>query len=90
MTQTLLAAQQAPTLHTIIMVENTLRSADSCVSVAELKRRLPRQVNHNALKTILLYLEESGKIAVSMRGITWVHPPSRALREAIRKGTRHA
>lgn len=79
----------SPTLNTVLMVENVLRNADeSVISVAELKRLLPKQVNHNTLKGILEYLEESNKIAVTMRGITWVHNPNPQLRKAIEKGLR--
>jgi hypothetical protein len=69
------------------MVENTLQNMDeSVVSLAELKRYLPRQVNHNTLKTILEYLEESNKIAVSIRGITWIFNSNRNLNKAISRG----
>ncbi|MDK2826990.1 MAG: hypothetical protein PWQ44_2170 [Methanolobus sp.] len=75
---------RSPTLNTIKMVENTLQNMDeSVVSLAELKRYLPRQVNHNTLKTILEYLEESNKIAVSIRGITWIFNSNRNLNKAI-------
>ncbi len=77
----------SPTLNTVIMVENTLKdSDDSVISVAELKRRLPKQVNHNVLMTILRYLEESNKIAVSLKGITWIHNDDPRLRKAISTG----
>ncbi|SDF25268.1 hypothetical protein SAMN04488589_0125 [Methanolobus vulcani] len=78
---------RSPTLNTIKMVENTLQNMDeSVVSLAELKRYLPRQVNHNTLKTILEYLEESNKIAVSIRGITWIFNSNRNLNKAISRG----
>ncbi|MFH1224511.1 MAG: hypothetical protein V1676_01780 [Candidatus Diapherotrites archaeon] len=74
-----------PTLNTVIMVENTLRKLnESIVTVAELKRKLPKQVNHNTLMVILRYLEESNKIAVSLRGITWIYNPN--LRAAVARG----
>ncbi|MEI6058189.1 MAG: hypothetical protein WCP89_00270 [archaeon] len=77
-----------PTLNTVIMVEDTIKkSNDSVISVAELKRKLPRQVNHNTLMVILEYLERSGKIAVGLRGVSWVYTDSKVLRELIRKGT---
>lgn len=76
-----------PTLNTVIMVEEVLKNIDeSVISVAELKRKLPRQVNHNTLMVILYYLEESNKILVGLKGITWIHNPSRKLREAIKRG----
>lgn len=78
---------RSPTLNTIIMVENTLQTMDeSVVSLAELKRHLPRQVNHNTLKIILEYLEESNKIAVSIKGISWVYNRNRNLNKAISNG----
>ena len=77
----------SPTLNTIIMVESILRDMDeSLISVAELKRRLPRQVNHNTLKTILIYLEESNKIAVTMKGITWIFDRDPRLAQSISEG----
>lgn len=76
-----------PTLNTVIMVEDTLKKmGGSVMTVAELKRKLPKQVNHNTLMLILRYLEESNKIFVSMKGITWIHNPSLKLRKAIAEG----
>lgn len=79
--------EQAPNLNTVIMVENTLKNMnESVITVAELKRKLPRQVNHNTLKIILEYLEVSNKIVVTMRGITWIHNPNPNLQKAIAEG----
>ncbi|MCD4760165.1 hypothetical protein K8R33_04735 [archaeon] len=66
--------EHSPTLNTVIMVEETLKdSENSVITIAELKRKLPRQVNHNTLKLILSYLEISNKIFVTIKGITWIH-----------------
>ena len=79
--------KHAPTLNTVIMVEETLKNMEeSIVTIAELKRKLPKKVNHNTLKLILEYLEESNKIAVSIRGITWIYNPGPKLRKAIKEG----
>ncbi len=79
--------EHSPTLNTVIMVENTLRNMEeSVISIAELKRKLPKQINHNTLKIILMYLEESNKIAVTIKGITWIHNPNPSLRKAISRG----
>ncbi len=79
--------EHSPTLNTVLMVEDTLKSMDeSVVTVAELKRKLPKQVNHNTLKVILQYLEESNKIAVSLKGITWIANSNTNLRRAIATG----
>ncbi len=79
--------EHSPTLNTVLMVEDTLKSMeDSVITLPELKAKLPKQVNHNTLKIVLIYLEESNKIAVTMKGITWIHNTNPNLREAIKKG----
>jgi len=76
-----------PTLNTVIMVEDTLKNMDeSVISIAELKRRLPRQVNHITLMVILKYLERSNKIAVTLKGITWIENNNPNLKKAILQG----
>jgi hypothetical protein len=65
-----------PTLNTILMVEDVLKKSkekfkQEVVSIAELKKQLPRQVNHITLMTILEYLEKSKKIEVTLKGISW-------------------
>ncbi len=83
----MLELEHAPNLNTVLMVEEVLKSMDeSAITVADLKRKLPRQVNHTMLHVILEYLETSNKIAVSMRGITWVHNTNPNLRKAITEG----
>ncbi len=67
-------ANYTPTLNTLIMVEETLKNMQDADNIAELKRKLPRQVNHYTLMKILEYLEESKKIAVSIKGIKWIYP----------------
>ena len=76
-----------PTLNTVIMVEETLKKMNkSIISIAELKRKLPRQVNHITLMVILEYLERSNKIAVTLKGITWIENNNPNLKRAIMKG----
>ena len=79
--------EHSPTLNTVLMVENLLKTmSESVISMAEIKKRLPKKVNHNTLKVILEYLEESNKIAVTMKGITWIHNTSPNLKKAIARG----
>ncbi|MBS3163589.1 hypothetical protein J4427_02760 [Candidatus Woesearchaeota archaeon] len=76
-----------PTLNTVIMVEDALKNMDeSVISIAELKRKLPRQVNHITLMVILEYLERSNKIAVTLKGITWIENNNPNLKRAILNG----
>ena len=77
----------SPTLNTVLMVEHTLQNMnESVIKISELKRRLPKQINHNTLMIILTYLEVSNKIAVSLKGITWINNPNPSLRKAISEG----
>ncbi len=79
--------EHSPTLNTVLMVENTLKNMNKSVfKIADVKRKLPRQVNHNVLKTILEYLEHSNKIAVSIKGITWIFNENKKLKEDVSKG----
>jgi len=76
-----------PTLNTVIMVEETIKKMnESVVKIPEIKRNLPRQVNHNTLMLILQYLEYSNKIAVGLKGITWIHNTNLKLKKAISRG----
>ena len=79
--------EHSPTLNTVLMVEAAIKnSKNSVITIPEIKRTLPKQVNHKTLMVILEYLEESGKIAVTLKGITWVHNPNQNLRNAISRG----
>ena len=74
----------SPTLNTIMMVEAVLDdNAGTYLSIPELKKKLPRQVNHYTLMQILGYLEESNKISVSLKGITWTHQLSSKLKKGM-------
>jgi len=79
--------EHSPTLNTVLMVEKTMMDMDKSIfTVADLKKKLPKQVNHRTLMIILSYLEKSNKIHVSIKGITWIHNPSPRLRKEISKG----
>ena len=79
--------EHSPTLNTVLMVEETLKNMnDSLITVADLKRKLPKQVNHSTLMVILDYLEKSNKIFVSLKGISWIHNPNPNMKEAIKRG----
>jgi len=76
-----------PKLNTVIMVENTIKnSTESLMTIPELKRSLPKQINHNILKLILRYLEESNKILTTTNGITWIHNINKNLKQFIADG----
>lgn len=82
-----LVLEHAPNLNTVLMVEEILKEAGEVISLAELKRRLPRKVMHQTLLTILDYLQMSGKIIIGTKGILWVFAERKELDELIKRGT---
>ncbi|MBI4016885.1 MAG: hypothetical protein HY363_04290 [Candidatus Aenigmarchaeota archaeon] len=79
-----------PNLKTVLQVEKVLQEADTVISKNELKRRLPVQIMHQTLQVILEYLEESGKIMIGEKGITWIAQDSPRLKTLLEKGVRVA
>ena len=77
----------SPTLNTVFMVERTLKNSKELLTLAELKRRLPKQVMHQTLIQILDYLQLSGKIVIGTKGILWVFTERKELNELIKRGT---
>lgn len=69
------------------MVEKTLKEAGELITLAELKRKLPRKVMHQTLTQILDYLQISGKIIIGTKGILWVFTERKELDRLIEKGT---
>jgi hypothetical protein len=80
------AEQRSPTLNTVLMVEETLEKAEGVMSVAELRRKLPRQVMHQTLVAILDYLDFSGKITYHDNKVLWTFKHNSTLKDS--KGLR--
>ena len=76
----------SPTLNTVIMVENVLQEAKEIIKISELKRRLPKQVMHSTLIQILDYLQESGKILITTKGVVWIYRPPAELERIKQTG----
>ncbi|MEA3379179.1 MAG: hypothetical protein U9Q69_06125 [Nanoarchaeota archaeon] len=63
-----------PNLNTVLMVEDFLKKQRHMpISIAELRKKLPKQVMHQTLKIILEYLWKSGKIIYGPKGIQWIY-----------------
>lgn len=77
----------SPTLNTVLMVEDVLKEVGEVITVAELKRRLPRKVMHQTLLQVLDYLQMSGKILIGTKGILWIFTERKELQELIKRGT---
>ena len=85
--QILEKAIHSPTLNTVLMVEKTLKDVGQVITLAELKRKLPKKVMHQTLVTILDYLQISGKIIIGTKGILWVYAEKKELDELMKRGT---
>tara|TARA_B100000315_G_scaffold134931_1_gene124309 strand:+ start:306 stop:569 length:264 start_codon:yes stop_codon:yes gene_type:complete len=79
-----------PNLKTVLTVEKVIQEADTIVSKNELKRMLPTQIMHQTLNLILEYLEESGKIIIGSKGITWIYNDSPKLKSLLKRAVRVA
>ncbi|MBS3167376.1 hypothetical protein J4403_04175 [Candidatus Woesearchaeota archaeon] len=79
-----------PNLRTVLIIEKIIQESDTVVSKAELKRKLPAQIMHQTLNLILDYLEESGKIMVGSKGITWISDTSPKLKALLKDAVRVA
>ena len=79
-----------PNLKTVLTVEKTIQEADTIVSKSELKRKLPTQIMHQTLNLILEYLEDSGKIIIGPKGITWIYNENPKLKALLRRAVRVA
>lgn len=79
--------KHSPTLNTVLMVEDVLKEAGEVISLAELKRRLPKKVMHQTLVQVLDYLQLSGKILIGTKGILWIFTERKELDALIKEGT---
>lgn len=79
-----------PNLKTVLQIEKVLREADTVISKNELKRRLPVGIMHQTLNVVLGYLEDSGKIFVGEKGVTWVQQENPKLRKLLARAVRVA
>ena len=77
----------SPTLNTVLMVEDVLRKSGELMAMAELKKKLPKQVMHQTLMQILDYLQLSGKIVIGTKGFLWVFAERKELNDLIKRGT---
>ncbi len=78
--------EHSPTLNTVLMVESILKNAGESISLAELKRRLPRKVMHQTLIQVLDYLQISGKIIIGTKGILWIFAERKELESLMKRG----
>lgn len=82
----LVKVQHSPTLGTVLMIEQLLKNSGEILSVAQIKKRLPKKVMHNTLLYILDYLQISGKIIIGTKGVLWIFSERKEINDLISKG----
>jgi hypothetical protein len=76
-----------PNLNTVLMVENFLKEhRDMPMTIAELRKSLPKQIMHQTLKVILDYLQLSGKIIIGTKGVQWIYNEPEHVRKMLEGG----
>jgi len=72
-----------PQLDTILMVEKTIREAESYPTKKKLLQSLPKQIQYQTFNRILEYLESSNKIVYDGRKIIWVFADNPKLKKLL-------
>lgn len=80
--------QHYPTLKTILIVEQLLKKNGDFLSKAQIDRLLEGRINRSTLNIVLDYLEASGKIIQSNKGIEWTYCESKQLNQLIKDAIR--
>ena len=69
------------------MVEDFLKKhCDLPIKIADLKKKLPKQIMHQTLMVILEYLWRSGKVVFGPKGIQWIYSPPEHLKKMLEDG----
>jgi hypothetical protein len=80
------SVKHSPTLNTVLMVEEFIRESKQAISVAKIKKSLPKRIMHSTLMQILEYLEQSGKILFTSKGIIWIFTERKELEKLKSQG----
>ena len=76
-----------PNLNTVLMIEDFLQEhEDMPMSIAKIKKGLPKKVMHQTLLLTLEYLWRSGKIIYGPRGVQWTYAPPEEIEALLKDG----
>ncbi len=71
MTAGLRRARKGPTLGTLHMIEEVMRSSDRPLRLNQIKDRLPRAVMHAPLREAIEHYKRLGCVAEGPKGVMW-------------------
>ena len=63
------------------IVEKVLVNAQDVMTISELKKKLPKQITKETLKSILNYFDNTNKIVLHDDRVLWVYNPGSKLRK---------
>jgi len=72
-----------PQLDTILMVEKTIKEAESYPTRKELWVALPKKVQYQTFNRVLDYLESSNKIMFDGHRVVWIFPDNPKLKKLL-------
>jgi len=72
-----------PQLDTILMVEKTIKEAESYPTRKELWVALPKKVQYQTFNRVLDYLESSNKIMFDDHRVVWIFPDNPKLKKLL-------
>ena len=82
-------SSHSPQLDTIRMVEHFIQAHSGEYKRRALWENLPKKMMYQTFKTIIEYLDESGKIAADVEGkICWIHNPDLVRKYMLREDLR--
>jgi hypothetical protein len=85
-------AGHSPQLDTVLMVESFIKEHSGEYKKRALWEKMPRKIMYQTFSTIIIYLQDSGKIAIDAdKKICWIHNPEliqRLLKSANLKASR--
>jgi len=73
-----------PNLKTVLMIEAFLQKRKK-ISKNELMNKLPKKTMRQTLNIALEYLEASGKVFISKKGVEWTFEDNKKFEKALRK-----
>ena len=74
-----------PKLDSILMVEKAIRDSEDYPTRMKLWRSLPKQMQYQTFKLILVYLESSNKIMFEDDKIIWIFSNNKKLNKLIQE-----
>ena len=79
--------EKSPSLSDLLLLEETLQNIDdSVITITALIKLLKNKIHKEKILILIHYLEDKNRIAVTSKGVTWIHTTSPLLHKEISTG----